>query len=199
MTVTLPRSVAFGDSKTGLPSVGLTLLNPDGSEHTTRTTTGIYEMAGGGYGKNITFPDNWKGILKWDSGEGSPIYAYEDYDHSMQDDWLNGGRLDLILDAIKAETDNLPSGTPKNVALANFGFLMVLASDHLTPATGKTLTEEISKDGGAFTACTNNSAEVSSGIYKISLTQAEMNADVIVLKFTETNCDQRTITILTSS
>jgi len=117
----------------------------------------------------------------------------------LYDDWLNGGRLDLLLDAVKAKTDNLPSGLPKNVALANFEFLMVLSSDHITVATGKTLTEEISKDGGAFAACTNNSAEVGSGVYKISLTQAEMNADVIVLKFTETNCDQRTVTILTSS
>jgi hypothetical protein len=117
----------------------------------------------------------------------------------LYDDWLNGGRLDLLLDAIKAKTDNLPSGLPKNVALSNFEFLMVLSSDHITPATGKTLTEQISKDGGAFAACTNNSAEVGSGVYKVNLTQAEMNADVIVLKFTETNCDQRTITILTSS
>lgn len=117
----------------------------------------------------------------------------------LYDDWLNGGRLDLLLDAIKAKTDNLPSGLPKNVALSNFEFLMVLSSDHITPATGKTLTEEISKDGGVFAACTNNASEVGSGVYKIDLTQAEMNADVIVLKFTEANCDQRTITILTSS
>jgi hypothetical protein len=225
MSIIIPRSVAFGDSKTGLGSVGMTLLNPDGSEHTARTTTGIYEMGGGGYGKNISFPDNWKGIIKWDSGEGSPVYAYEDYNYLemrgagweenisaysgagyagtylkvLYDDWLNGGRLDLLMDAIKAKTDDLPSGLPKNVALANFEFLMVLSSDHITPATGKTLTEQISKDGGAFAACTNNSAEVSSGVYKLNLTQAEMNADVIVLKFTETNCDQRTITILTSS
>ena len=117
----------------------------------------------------------------------------------LYDDWLNGGRLDLLLDAIKTKTDDLPSGLPKNVALNNFEFLMVLSSDHVTPATGKTLTETISKDGEAFIACTNNSAEVGSGVYKISLTQAEMNADVIVLKFTETNCDQRTVTLLTSS
>ena len=106
--------------------------------------------------------------------------------------------VDTVVDAIKAKTDLLPSGIPKNVALSNFEFLMVLSADHITPATGKTLTEEISKDGGAFVACTNNAAEVGSGVYKINLTQAEMNHNVIVLKFAEANCDQRTITILTS-
>lgn len=114
-------------------------------------------------------------------------------------DWINGGRLDLLLDAIKAKTDNLPSGVKKNVALASFEFLMIGSSDHVTPKTGLTVTAQISKDGGAFANSTNSVSEVANGIYKISLTQAEMNADVITLKFTATGADQRTITILTSS
>jgi len=105
MTVILPRSVAFGNSKTGLATVGLTLLNPDGTEHTARTVTGVYEMAGGGYGKNITFPDDWKGILKWDTGEGSPVYAYEDYNYlEMRGDKtgyeLSAAGVDAILDEV---------------------------------------------------------------------------------------------------
>lgn len=90
-------------------------------------------------------------------------------------------------------------GIPKNVALSNFGFLMVLSSDHITPAVGKTITAKISKDGGAFIVCTNTVVEVSNGFYKIDLTQAEMNAGVIALKFTEADCDQRSITLVTSS
>lgn len=94
MTVTLPRSVAFGGSKTGLGAVGMTLLNPDGTEHTARTTADIYEMGGGGYGKNIEFPDNWRGIIKWDSGEGSPVYAYEDYNYlEMTGGYVGDGAL----------------------------------------------------------------------------------------------------------
>ena len=98
-----------------------------------------------------------------------------------------------------AKTDNLPDGVPKNAALSNFPFLMVLASDHVTPATGKTITAQISKDGGAFAACTNAASEIGSGLYKINFTATEMNADMIILKFTETNCDQRTITIVTNT
>ena len=91
----------------------------------------------------------------------------------------------------------LARGIAKNVALSNFEFLMVLSADHITPATGKTVTAQISKDGGAFANCTNSVVEVSSGVYKINLTQTEMNASVILLKFTETDCDQRTITVVT--
>lgn len=31
--------------------------------------------------------------------------------NELQTDWVNGGRLDLLIDAIKAKTDNLPSST----------------------------------------------------------------------------------------
>ncbi len=90
-------------------------------------------------------------------------------------------------------------GVSKNVALSNFSFLMVLSSDHITPAAGKTITAEISKDGGAFATCTNSVVELSNGFYKIDLTEAEMDADLIALKFTEANCDQRSLTMVTSS
>jgi len=101
--------------------------------------------------------------------------------------------------AIKAKTDNLPSAMAKNVAKPNFAFYMVLATDHSTPATGKTVTAEISKDGAAFGACSNSAGEVGSGLYKISLTQAEMNADFIALKFTASGCDTRLVAFPTDT
>lgn len=107
--------------------------------------------------------------------------------------------VDTVVDAIKAKTDNLPSGIQKNVALSKFAFSMVLSSDHLSPATGKVVTATISKDGGAFGACSNAPVEISSGFYRIDLTQAEMNAKVIALLFTAAACDQRSITIITST
>lgn len=107
--------------------------------------------------------------------------------------------IEAVVDAIKAKTDNQPAGVPKNVALSDFPFSMVLSSDHVTPATSKTITATIKKDGGSFTSCANSVSEEGNGVYTISLTQAEMNADFITLKFTETNCDQRTITIKTSA
>jgi hypothetical protein len=82
MTLTLPKTCALGGSNTGLAgTVGVALLNPDGTTHTARATAGIYEIGGGCYGKNIELPDDWKGTIKWDSGGGSPVYAVEDYSH----------------------------------------------------------------------------------------------------------------------
>jgi len=106
--------------------------------------------------------------------------------------------VDTEVAAIKIKTDNLPSGIAKNVALSNFEFLMIDSTDHVSVKTGLTVTAQISKDGGTFTSCTNSASEIGSGLYKIDLTQAEVNADIITLKFTATGADQRTITITTS-
>jgi hypothetical protein len=108
--------------------------------------------------------------------------------------------IDAIVDTIKAKTDNLPSGIAKNVALPKFDFLMVLSSDHVTAAIGKTVTGEISKNGNTFTGITNTITEVSGGMYTIAdgFTQTEMNADIITLQFSEDTCDTRTITLVTN-
>jgi hypothetical protein len=119
--------------------------------------------------------------------------------NELQTDLVNGGRLDLLIDGIKTKTDGLPSGISKNTALANFEFLMVLSSDHVTPATGKTVTATRSIDGAAFGACANAVSEVASGIYKINLAAADLNGDVITFKFAEATCDTRVITIITEA
>lgn len=90
-------------------------------------------------------------------------------------------------------------GIMKNASLDNFEFVMILSSDHVTPAESKTVTATISKDGGNFNTCTNSVSHISDGVYKISLTQSEMNASIISLKFTAIGCDTRFITIKTSS
>lgn len=104
-------------------------------------------------------------------------------------DWTSGRAAYL---------DNLAAlKVKKNTQLAAFPFLMVLTSDHITAATGVTVTATRSIDGGAFGACSNAVAEISNGVYKITLSAADLNGDTIVLKFTATSCDQRTIVIAT--
>lgn len=87
----------------------------------------------------------------------------------------------------------------KNTQLANFMFLMVQAADHITPATGLTVSAQRSIDGGLFAACSNSVSEVGDGVYKITLAASDLNGDVIALKFTATGADQRTLTILTQA
>ncbi len=56
-------------------------------------------------------------------------------------------------------------------------FLMVLSSDHITPATGSNLigSLQISKSGGPFVITTNNPIEIGNGWYSCVLTAAETN------------------------
>lgn len=146
-------------------------------------------------------------------------------------DWLNGGRLDLILDIIAADTTtDIPAliaalndlsaaqvnaecdtaladydavvpadlGMPQiNVAFSNIEFLMVLTSDHVTPATGLTVTGERSIDGGAFTAVGGAIAEVSDGIYQFDAAQADMNGTIITFRFSSATADDTFLTIKT--
>lgn len=87
----------------------------------------------------------------------------------------------------------------KNTALANFMFLMVDSTDHVTPKTGLTITATRSIDGAAFAACANAAAEVANGIYKISLAATDLNGDVIAFKFAGTGADARLVTVVTTT
>lgn len=87
----------------------------------------------------------------------------------------------------------------KNTALANFMFLMVDSTDHVTPKTGLTITATMSIDGAAFASCANSATEVANGMYKINLAATDLNGDVITLRFTGTAADARLITIVTTT
>lgn len=107
-----------------------------------------------------------------------------------------GTTLDNKLDSLLAES---PAGIKKNTALDDFEFLMFDAADHVTPITSLTsnISGYVSKDGGAFAAMANTPAEVSNGVYKVDITNSELNADIVTLIFQATGADQRTITLKT--
>lgn len=77
----------------------------------------------------------------------------------------------------------------KNAAFRHPGFGIYNASTGalITGATG--LDSEISKDGGAFTDCTNEATEISQGVYYLELTSTEMNADQVVVIVKSTSTD----------
>lgn len=71
-----------------------------------------------------------------------------------------------------------------------------------SPVTGATsISVYVSLDGGAPALATNSAVEVdashSPGIYKIALTAAEMNADVVVLTFSHASAAAMPMTIVT--
>lgn len=70
-----------------------------------------------------------------------------------------------------------------------FGFVTLLATDHLTPTVPTTPVATISKDGGGFNPCDNAVTSVASGFCTLLLSATEKNADVICVRITSDNCD----------
>jgi hypothetical protein len=98
---------------------------------------------------------------------------------------------------VKAQTDNLPSAVKKNTQLANFEFLMVDSTDHVTPKTGLTVSATRSIDGAAFAAASNAPVEVSNGIYRHTLSAGDLNGTVVCVRYNATGGDDRFFTFLT--
>lgn len=86
----------------------------------------------------------------------------------------------------------------KGVQLTAFPFPMV-DTTNADPTAGLTVSGFISKDGGAFAALTNAVAEISNGMYKITLTATETNATTIALRFTATGAEDMLITLVTQT
>lgn len=84
----------------------------------------------------------------------------------------------------------------KNTALANIGFYMRLSAGGA--ATGKTITVTRSIDGGAFASGTGTAAEIANGMYQYDASQADMNGDMILFRFSEADCDDTFTTIRTA-
>lgn len=80
------KNVNFGRNRsnaTGSTGVGYTVLDVSGSTITARTTTGVYQLTSGSglYAAYISFPDNFRGQIMWDTGVAFPTasYAVEEY------------------------------------------------------------------------------------------------------------------------
>ena len=106
MSLLQNKNVNFGKSRSGLSTVGYTLLDTTGSVVLSRTTSGVYELTpnSGLYACNITFPDNFHGSILWDTGQISTLiqyateqYNYEENNPKVDDIWnVEYGRWRII-------------------------------------------------------------------------------------------------------
>jgi hypothetical protein len=92
---------------------------------------------------------------------------------------------------------SLQMAIKREVALDNFMFFMVKSLDHVSGATGRTVTAERSIDGSAFESCYNTPSECSAGWYKINLAVSDLSGAIIALKFTSPGADPCCLTIFT--
>ena len=79
--INLVKSVNFGSGKSGLETVGYRLLHTDGTLSGSRVTSGVGEIisSSGIYSASIYVTAEFSGSILWDTGEGSPTFATEDY------------------------------------------------------------------------------------------------------------------------
>jgi hypothetical protein len=81
MSIKLIKTVNFGSGKGSLTTVGYRLLDSAGTLSGSRVTAGIGEVlsAAGIYSASVYFSTAFSGSILWDTGEGTPTYATEDY------------------------------------------------------------------------------------------------------------------------
>lgn len=75
------RNVNFGRTRanaTGSTGVGYTIMDVSGSVVSPRTTIGVYQLESGSgiYAAYVTFPDNFRGQILWDTGTALPNKSY---------------------------------------------------------------------------------------------------------------------------
>lgn len=87
----------------------------------------------------------------------------------------------------------------KNKAFPNFPIYMVDDTDHPVGKPGLTVAGTTSKDGaGSLTPLTNAITELGFGFYRVDLTAAEINGDVINLRFTASGASDRVVSFPTN-
>ncbi len=85
----------------------------------------------------------------------------------------------------------------KNTALAGFQFYMALASDHVSPGTGKTISSTVSLNGSAFSSTSNSATEIGNGWYTIDLAATDVNGATVAFSFAASLCDTTIMTAVT--
>jgi hypothetical protein len=91
-----------------------------------------------------------------------------------------------------------PAGFKKNTQ-ADLTFVMRDSTNGRDPIAGETVTAQRSLDKAAFGSCANSVTEIGSGAYGITLAAADLNADIVILRFTSSGSDDLLITIKTET
>jgi hypothetical protein len=92
---------------------------------------------------------------------------------------------------------NGPTAIKKNQALNGVTFAMFTSAG--AEATGLTVTAQRSIDGGSLTSCSNSVTELSNGIYKIDLTNTDLNGTVITFRMSATGALSTDFTFVTQA
>lgn len=102
-----------------------------------------------------------------------------------------------IVGNLSGSVGSISSVRPKkNTGLDNFMYPM-FDSTTKNPKTGLTVTAERAIDGNPFAPCSNSAAELSNGVYRVSLSADDLNGDKIMLRFSAPGADDQLVEIIT--
>jgi hypothetical protein len=173
-TVTVTLSKGAGGSFAG---------NSGGSGAITEIANGVYQVALTGTDTN-TLGDLWIHCTGT-----SPTCDPTDFCDQVQtniftDLTLTGGAVTIL------------SNIKQNAALNGFTFVMTNSTTN-APQTGLTVTAQRSLGGAGFAPCANAVSELSNGVYIINLAAADLNAAVVMLRFTATGANDLDLQVIT--
>jgi len=110
------------------------------------------------------------------------------------------GKIDVIdtnVDSIQVITDKLP--IKKNVAMANFYFVMFDTNGDAVLGDAANITPQVSKDGAAYVPVAGTVTEVGLGSYKVALLAGETNFKEGMYVFTSPNAATTYKEVITES
>ena len=124
MTATLQqlRVCNFGRTKlnaTGSLGVGYQLIDFAGAVVLPRTTAGVYQTAPGIYSAYISFPDEFRGQILWDTGAIFPETYYASEQHNTEENLPDViyDKLNIINDKIEIIDANVTGSVGDKLAL----------------------------------------------------------------------------------
>ena len=148
-----------------------------------------------GYSLTQAFPGNFSSFAITGGGAVTAGTVSDKTGYSL----TQGFPTNFASSLITAAGVQTPGGTiRKNIASQTYPIYLVLTTDHISPATGKTVTVSVSKDGAAFGAITGTVAEIGSGWYLVSLSQADSNCNTCAFTTSAAATDARAFYFVTA-
>ena len=93
---------------------------------------------------------------------------------------------------------SIDNAFPRGEAVNDLTFLMKSSTNHVSGATGLTVSGVVRKDSGSFAEVTGSISEIAYGLYGIDeISSTEMDAKIITLRFFATGADDTFIELIT--
>lgn len=152
-------SASFGQSQTGLTTVGYTIKTKTGSEHQARSNQNVVELGNGVYGAELNLPDNNVFIVLWDNGSNNLRTAYNYVDTALETPPVD---LTPVLQDLEFVTQEVQGLKEKNIRKT--------ANDPTNPSV---INVSIKKDSATDWSLNNIQEQYSINVYSNSFGEIE--------------------------